>query len=583
MPAIVYGLTGANALVRFDSAAPTPFGNTLTITGLRTGTEHVIGIDFRPRTGQLYATTVPTGSTTGAALNTYTINLQTGAATFVGAVPGTVPGAADVGSGYAFDPTTDRIRLVNASGENARIDPNTGALAGDDTNLTFATPGAVVALAYDRNFDRATGTAIPTTLYGIDRGTNSLVTIGGINGASGPNGGAVTAIGALGVALDAGTAAGFSISPGATGGTGLATLTVGGVTGLYSINLTTGRATLLGKVRDGAAPVTGLAVVPNSTVVIGSGPGANGDVRILDSDTGAVRAGIVPFAGFTGGVRVASGDVNGDGVPDAIVTAVAAQGHVKVFDGITGAELYSFFAFAGFNGTVNVAAGDVNGDGFADIIVAANGVNGHVKAFSGRDGALLSSFLAYPGFMGNTTVAAADFDLDGRDEIVTAAAVNGHVKVFSASGNPFAGPAGFSNSFLVYPGVTGDVFLAVGDVSGDGPADIVTISSDPATNQAMVFSGKDGSVLANFRAHVNSADVDIRQFAPVAGVGVADVDGDGRLDIVVSPATGGAPFTPGATNSSVLSAYGSNGTFLFHSIRAFQGYFGPVTVAGARA
>src|SRR5262249_5084438 len=60
VPATVYGLTNANTLLKFGSATPGTV-TTITITGLQTNTEHVLGIDFRPRTGQLYATTVPTG------------------------------------------------------------------------------------------------------------------------------------------------------------------------------------------------------------------------------------------------------------------------------------------------------------------------------------------------------------------------------------------------------------------------------------------------------------------------------------------------------------------------------------------
>src|SRR5205814_1813081 len=91
---------------------------------------------------------------------------------------------------------------------------------------------------------------------------------------------------------------------------------------------------------------------------------------------------------FHGGVQVATGDVNGDGVDDVITGAGPGGGpHVKVFDGATGAVLRSFFAYDdAFRGGVFVAAGDVNKDGFADVVTGAGAGGGpHVRVFSGAD------------------------------------------------------------------------------------------------------------------------------------------------------------------------------------------------------
>ena len=184
--ATLYAVTGTNTLLQFDSATPATITRTVAITGLLTGSERVLGIDFRPRTGQLFAVTIPIGVVANGLLNAYRVNPHSGVATFVGSIPNTVPGAADIASGFDFNPTVDRIRIVNANNENFRVNPNNGSLAGNDTDLN---PGGfqVIAEAYDRNWNRAIATTVATTLYGISRATSSLVLQGGLNG-SGPGG-----------------------------------------------------------------------------------------------------------------------------------------------------------------------------------------------------------------------------------------------------------------------------------------------------------------------------------------------------------------------------------------------------------
>src|SRR5215210_8552008 len=98
-------------------------------------------------------------------------------------------GAGDVPTDIDFNPVVDRVRVVNSANANFRINPNNGALAGDDVNLTYNAPatGPVTAVAYDRNVAPGPpGTPAPpgtlTTLYGIDVGADRLVTIGGIGG-----------------------------------------------------------------------------------------------------------------------------------------------------------------------------------------------------------------------------------------------------------------------------------------------------------------------------------------------------------------------------------------------------------------
>src|SRR5205807_7051970 len=105
-------------------------------------------------------------------------------------------------------------------------------------------------------------------------------------------------------------------------------------------------------------------------IATGAGPGGGPQVVVSDSAGRPLFQFFAFDPAFTGGVRVAVGDVNGDGTPDIICGAGPGGGpQVRVIDGKTHQELGSFFAFdAGFTGGVYVAAGDVNGDGLADIV-----------------------------------------------------------------------------------------------------------------------------------------------------------------------------------------------------------------------
>ncbi|MEG4270304.1 MULTISPECIES: DUF4394 domain-containing protein [unclassified Microcoleus] len=251
-----YALTvrnGAETIVGFNEAAPRAILSDVAVTGLQPG-ESLLGIDFRPANGVLYGV--------GSSNRLYAINPVTGQASAVGsgqfAVPLT-PGAA----GFDFNPTVDRIRFVNQAGQNARLNPDNGALVDFDTltggvqldgNLTYAAgdrnfgnPGAAAAAAYVNNFAGATS----TTLFAIDTNLDILVR------QDPPNNGVLNTIGSLGI--DAGTVLGFDIRSVGGNERALAAIEVGGVSSLYNINLTTGQASIVGQIGDGRG-IKGLAL-----------------------------------------------------------------------------------------------------------------------------------------------------------------------------------------------------------------------------------------------------------------------------------------------------------------------------------
>jgi hypothetical protein len=249
-------LAGSNVLAGFDTATPGTIASLRHITGLATG-ERVVGLDFRylPPDGGGAAGLFALALLGDDVLRLYTIDPGTAVATPVGAAPVAILTA---GSRYGFDfnPAVDRIRVVNENNENLRLNPNNGALAANDPNLSAA---VVTSVAYDRVHLPPSVPSSPTTAYAI-RSDGQLVTIGGIDGAPSANTGAVNVVGPLGVPLSAGSDTSFDIS---FGGTAYATLTSSGTQGLYAINLATGAATLIGST---AVSLAGFAVVPGATV-----------------------------------------------------------------------------------------------------------------------------------------------------------------------------------------------------------------------------------------------------------------------------------------------------------------------------
>jgi len=297
----------------------------------------------------------------------------------------------------------------------------------------------------------------------------------------------------------------------------------------------------------GSTPVTAntTAVITNGDViVVGKDSGGAPEVRVFDSNTGQQKLQFLAYpANFHGGVHVATGDVNGDGVYD-IVTGPGRGSplEVRVFDGIDGSQLSgpigSFLAYnRRFRGGVFVAAGDINRDGFDDVITAPGpGVAPLVQVFSGADGSLMESFLAFDSkFRQGVTVAAGDVNGDGKADIIAGAGPGGipQVRVFDGpTGKPFSGAIG---SFLAYDATfRGGVFVAAGDVNGDGMADILTAPGRGMAPLVRAFDALTSAELRSLLAYPTSFQDGVR-------VAAGDVNGNGRADIISAPGPGREP------------------------------------------
>jgi hypothetical protein len=265
-----------------------------------------------------------------------------------------------------------------------------------------------------------------------------------------------------------------------------------------------------GGVRVATGDVNGDGV---ADIITAPGPGMGPHVRIFDGNTCRRMRGqqgdfLAYRANFQGGVFVAAGDVNGDGRAD-IITGPGAGGRpvVRVFDGLTGNMIQSFLAYdSSFRGGVHVAAGDVDGDQIADIITGPGGGGAPlVKVFSPVGPTLLTSFPAYPSnFLGGVFVAAGDVNNDGFDDIVTGPGAGGspQVKVFDAHHNLML----LRSFFAFAPMFTGGVHVAIGDFNQDGTvdsSDLIVGAGPGGGPHVKIFSLLNNTVLQNFFAYPN--------------------------------------------------------------------------------
>lgn len=226
---IAYATTANNMLYRFD---PTKGTNTsVALTGLASG-EAIVGLDFRPATGGLYALSNQS--------RLFSVNTSSGALAVVGVT--LVPALSGDSFGFDFNPTVDRIRVVSNTGQNLRLHPDLGTVVAVDGNLNPGTP-FVTGAAYSNSVAGAT----TTTLFVIDSQTDMLYR------QDPPNNGTLVMLGSLGVDVAADN--GFDI--GGNSAIAYALLKVNNANAVYTINLTTGVAT---KVSDITFQATAMAV-----------------------------------------------------------------------------------------------------------------------------------------------------------------------------------------------------------------------------------------------------------------------------------------------------------------------------------
>jgi Bacterial Ig-like domain (group 3)/FG-GAP-like repeat/FG-GAP repeat len=282
-------------------------------------------------------------------------------------------------------------------------------------------------------------------------------------------------------------------------------------------------------------------------------------------------------SGGTDSSSVAIADLNGDGKPDLVVSNYLAcdsctNGSVGVLLGngdgtFQAAQTYG----SGGNGTTGVAVADVNGDGKPDVVVAnacasgtfcdGNSNTGSVAVLLGRgDGTLRRARVrSAGGLIAAGYIALGDFNVDSKLDVAVGerCAGCGHRKIAVLMGNG-DGTLQSAQSYDL-PGKPQGITL--GDINGDGALDLVVGLQTPGGQQsvplAILFGNGDGS----FQEPVTTG----------AGVypALADMNGDGKLDLVVTTACSDPKCTKGGVG--VLLGNG-DGSFQAIQIYSSGGY-----------
>ena len=356
--------------------------------------------------------------------------------------------------------------------------------------------------------------------------------------------------------------AGVTIDP----TTGLLTVAAGTAAGVYNLTVTAtnavGGANQVLNLTVTAAPVAVPADLPTR---IGVGGQVNGGTALFDPNAAgtyatAPTATVNPFSGLGVLVRSSVGDVNGDGVDDTVV--VTGPGTPVRFAVVSGTDNRTLLvpptaAFAGsesFTGGGFVSTGDLDGDGRDEVVLSPDQGGGpRVTVFRLPAGGTLTVAANFLGiddanFRGGARTAVGDVNGDGVPDLAVAAGFLGGPRVALFNGATLLTTRGkLVNDFFAFPGADAETlrngaFVSIGDVTGDGFGDLIFGGGPGGAPRVFVLSG----------ALVSAGNVAGAQAAPVANffvannsndrggarVGVVDANGDGRADLAVGSGIG---------------------------------------------
>jgi hypothetical protein len=270
----------------------------------------------------------------------------------------------------------------------------------------------------------------------------------------------------------------------------------------------------------------------------------------------------------------ATGDLNGDAIPDFVVGSAASL-YAEVVSGKDGTTIRTLTPNAGvpvYFGYAVASGGDVDGDGVMDVAVGdpdsrdLGFVNGSVWIFSGADGAVVHHIEGGGGFFGGAVAMAGDVNGDGRCDLLAGAPTESSVATGGGQATLFSGLDGTvlytfaPTSPLQTDWNLGNSLCGAGDVNHDGFADLLVgapgySDSGGGSGTVFLYSGRDGLLLYHFE---DLTGTDPKSF----GYGLAlagDVNGDGVGEICA-----GAPSesSPTVASAGSVSLFGGDDLFV---------------------
>lgn len=260
-------------------------------------------------------------------------------------------------------------------------------------------------------------------------------------------------------------------------------------------------------------------------------------------------------------VSIVAGDFDGDGVPD-LATANADSNDLSFLRGQGDGTFHDEQRLSAGNAPKALVAADVNGDGKLDLVSAGGSASfSAVKVLLGNGNGSFQRAATFPTGNGPSALITADFNHDGHPDLATANAGDGYGGFEDVSILLGNGDGTFGSPQSVTAGAQ-PVALASGDFNGDGAVDLV-VANGSSDDLSILLGKGDGT----FQREMRVVEAGLQGLSAVV---VADVNGDGRADVIVA-----------ATFENQVAVFLGNGDGTFQPGRHYDYYSssGPVSVS----